>query len=293
MPAQPQFRQSRRPEERVQALGVTMDLIKPEELFLFMRQSISAGCKSIIANHNLHSIYLYMHDEEFKAFYDIADVIEVDSLPLIFWARLIGRPSRRFHRCTYLEWRNEFWNHATALNWRVFFVGGQPGVSDLAKANIQKRWPQVQLETQHGYFDSATDSAENKTLIRKIRAFSPDVILVGMGMPRQETWVLRNYDALPAAQIITVGGAFDYEAGVQIACPRWIGRLGVEWLFRLAMNPPRLFRRYCIEPISLLPPALRDIAAALGRRDSKGELQTPTSPRLRTGAPSASKDQRL
>ena len=90
--------------------------------------------------------------------------------------------------------------------------------------------------------------------------------MVGMGMPLQEIWALENRAALKRGVILTVGAAFDYEAGVQKAPPRWTGRLGVEWLARLIDQPRRLAFRYLVEPWSLIGPALGDIGAALGRR---------------------------
>jgi N-acetylglucosaminyldiphosphoundecaprenol N-acetyl-beta-D-mannosaminyltransferase len=92
-----------------------------------------------------------------------------------------------------------------------------------------------------------------------------------MGMPLQETWILKNYDDLPACVIFTVGGAFDYEAGVQLACPRWLGRIGAEWLFRL-ITRPSLFIRYAIEPWRLVGPAISDLLSILRR-------QSVTAPR--------------
>ncbi len=236
-----------------------MDLVKPAEVFHFVKNKIVLGEKTIIANHNLHSLHLVNNNTEMQDFFAKADLIEIDSLPLIFWARLIGRPSRSFHRCTYLDWRDEFWKMATENGWRVFFVGGREGVADSAREAIQKTWPDTQLEVHHGFFDIDPSSLESHALLEQIQAFKPHIILVGMGMPRQEAWIVRNYDALPTSVLFTVGGAFDYEAGVQVVCPRWIGQLGMEWLFRLALNPRRLFGRYCIEPWRLIGPAVRDL----------------------------------
>jgi len=99
-----------------------------------------------------------------------------------------------------------------------------------------------------------------------VREFKPNVLFVGMGMPRQELWIADNVEALPQAVILPVGAAFDYEAGVQKAAPRWMGRLGVEWLFRLFADPKRLFARYCVEPWFLIGPALGDVREAMRRK---------------------------
>jgi N-acetylglucosaminyldiphosphoundecaprenol N-acetyl-beta-D-mannosaminyltransferase len=125
-----------------------------------------------------------------------------------------------------------------------------------------------------GYFDMAADSADSVAIRDEIEAFAPDVVMVGMGMPRQEAWVVRNHALIKPCAIFTVGAAFDYEAGVQKAAPRWMGRLGVEWLFRLVVDPMRLFRRYCIEPWSLIPAALRTLGGGLARQKTAERRRT-------------------
>ncbi len=258
------YRMKRRKEERVRVLGGAVDLVKPAEVFHLVDEKLAAGERAVIANHNLHSLFLFQKSDRMRRFYEMADVIEVDSTPLIFWARFVGRPSRRFHRCTYLDWRNEFWDRAIAKGWRVFFLGSEPGVAEAASEQIRACWPEVELATHHGYFDVA--SPENDAVVEEINAYKPDVLLVGMGMPRQERWILDNIETLNPCAIFAVGGAFDYEAGVQRAAPRWAGRIGAEWLFRLLWNPRRLFRRYCIEPWSLVAFAAQDVQRALVRR---------------------------
>jgi len=266
------FRRSRRDSERVMILGAAMDLVRPEEAFHFVAGRLARGQGSIIANHNLHSLYLAAKSPGVRAFFAAADLVEVDSTPLIHWARLIGRSSRSFHRCTYLDWRDLFWTRARTEGWRVCFVGGAPGVADRARETILADYPGVNLVTHHGYFDATVGSAENAALVAEINAFAPHILLVGMGMPRQELWVLENHPALtsPCASF-TVGGAFDYEAGAQKAAPRWMGRLGIEWLFRLVADPRRLFVRYCVEPWSLVGPALADLRRAFRSPASRPE----------------------
>ena len=261
------FRLKRRPEERVRVLGAAMDLVRPEEVFHFVAGRLARGESSIIANHNLHSLYLSRRKAAVREFFQAADLVEVDSTPLILWARLIGRSSRRFHRCTYLDWRDVFWAGAREEGWRVFFVGGAPGVAETARDKILADWPGVELAVHHGYFDASPGSNENAAVVEAINAFKPQILLVGMGMPRQEVWVLENHAAVagPCAHF-TVGGAFDYEAGVQKAAPRWMGQMGVEWLFRLTADPRRLFTRYCVEPWSLVGPALADLRHAFLER---------------------------
>jgi N-acetylglucosaminyldiphosphoundecaprenol N-acetyl-beta-D-mannosaminyltransferase len=268
------FRKTRRADERVWIMGAQMDLIRPEEMLYFTARKIAAGEKAIIANHNLHSLYLVRRNPELCDFYKISDMIEVDSIPILMWARLSRRGGRRFHRCTYLDWRDLFWSRASDRGWRVYYLGAAPGVAERAAERLRAEWPGLQLAVRDGYFDMAADSAESVAIRAEIEAFGADVVMVGMGMPRQEAWVVRNHDRIKPCAIFTVGAAFDYEAGVQKAAPRWMGRMGVEWLFRLVVDPMRLFRRYCIEPWSLIPAALRTLAGGLARRKAAERRRT-------------------
>lgn len=257
------FRQARRPDERVRIMGCPMDLVRPEEVWAFVARKIAAGEKTIIANHNLHSLHLVRKDEELASFFRLADLIEVDSTPLLLWAQLVARRGRRFHRCTYLDWRDDFWPRAVAEGWRVFYVGGAPGVAQRAAESLRARYPGVQIAVRDGYFDMTQGSATAAAVTEEVKAFRPHIVFVGMGMPRQEAWIVRNHQALDPCALFSVGAAFDYEAGVQKAAPRWMGRLGVEWLFRLVVDPKRLFRRYCVEPWFLIPDAIGDMFRAV------------------------------
>lgn len=249
---------------RVRLLGASMDIVTPADVLDFTRQCIETRRKAIVANHNVHSLALLRRDRIMRVLYAMADLIEIDSMPLIAWGRLLGEPIDASHRCTYLDWREDFWRLAQHHGWRVFYLGGKPGVAAAAAANIQQRWPGVTVGCHHGYFDHNEASAQNQEVIDTINAFAPDVLMVGLGMPIQERWVTFNYDRIETGVVFTVGGAFDYEAGVQATPPRWLARLGFEWLYRLSTQPTRLFARYFIEPWRLAPMAVRDVGRRLG-----------------------------
>lgn len=260
---------------RIRLMGEPVDLVTCEEVMLYVSRKIEAGQKAAIANHNSHSLYLIHKDPEMRSFYDKVDLIEVDSMPLVLWGKLMGEKISRGHRCTYLCWRDLFWELADRRKWRVFYLGSEPGVAETAAGRLRKLAPGSVIETRHGYFDMTPGSAENAEIVAQINAFRPDVLFIGMGMPRQEIWLERNYAALPACVLLPVGAAFDYEAGVQKAAPRWTGRIGLEWAFRFLNNPARLFERYFVEPWSLLPLMRRDIAARITPRPRIAPLSAP------------------
>lgn len=279
------MRHAPRREDRIRLLGAELDLVRPEEVMAELDQQVAAGGPYLVANHNLHSLYLLPRHPELAAFYAGADLIEIDSTPLVAFARLLGLPALPFHRCTYLDWRDHFWSLADRRGWRVFYLGGAPGVAQTAAARLSRLYPGTVLGVADGYFDVTATSSDNRAVLKAIADFRPHILLVGMGMPRQEQWILANRAALPTCAVLPVGAAFDYEADVQAAAPRWMGRAGLEWLFRLVADPKRLWRRYCIEPWFLAPAALRDILLArsegrlfsrtLGRNLGRGDRAHP------------------
>lgn len=252
---------------RAELLGGDVDLVTCADVMDFVANAAEAGRKAIVANHNLHSLYLVKKSPAMADFFSKADLIEIDSMPMILWGKMLGLPVTPANRCTYLDWRDQFWAMASQRRWKVFYLGGKPGVAQEAARRLMQRWPGVEIVTHHGYFDRKTGSAANSAVIAQINACRPHVLMVGMGMPIQETWIADNFEALESGVVLPVGAAFDYEAGVQVPAPRMLGTLGVEWLFRLICHPTRLFSRYLIEPWALVRPAMTDLSRSLsGKR---------------------------
>jgi len=251
------YRRPKRPEERVSLLGETMDFVRPEEVLHFVDQRITEGRGAIIASHNLRSLSLSRGNPELRGFFGSADLIQVDSIPLLLWARLTRRNGYRLHRSTYLDWREAFWGMAVARKWRVLYLGEGLGVAHRAVRNLSRKHPGLAVAAQDGLYGVRPGSARFGKMLEAVQAFCPHVVLVGMDTPRQEAWIIRNRSALPDCVIFTVGAAFDFEAGVQIAAPRWVARIGAEWLYRVVVNPRRFFSRYCIEPVVHMMPAAR------------------------------------
>jgi N-acetylglucosaminyldiphosphoundecaprenol N-acetyl-beta-D-mannosaminyltransferase len=244
---------------RTSLLGGPVDVVQRHEVLEFIRRSIAQRLKVVVGNQNLHSLYLSRSDARLRRFYARADLIEIDSMPLVYWGWLLGMKTRRRHRATYLDWRDAFWRQASREGWRVFLIGGEPGVAEAARKRLSSLFPGAAIGVHHGFFDKAPDSLENDQAVCAINEFQPDVTLVGMGMPIQECWIDQNIDVLESGATLSVGAAIDYEAGAQPPAPRLLGDLCLEWLYRLSRDPRRLWRRYLVEPWSLCGAAWRDL----------------------------------
>lgn len=225
----------------------------------FIAECVDERRTAVVGNQNLHSIHLSRSDAGLRRFYERADVIEIDSMPLVYWGKLLGLKTSRQNRATYLDWRDEFWRLAQVEGWRVFLLGAAPDLARTAADRLAREFPGVVIGAHHGYFDRSPGAADNDLVVRTINDFRPDVVLVGMGMPIQELWIEQNINRLRSGVALSIGAAIDYEAGAQPPAPRFLGDLGVEWLYRLLRDPRRLWRRYLVEPWSLLGAVWRDL----------------------------------
>lgn len=244
---------------RVTIMGQPMDLMTGAQVLDWIQFAARGRRRAIVANHNLHSLYLVERHPDMADLYAMADLVQIDSMPLIKFAQLTGKPAGPEHRSTYLDWREQFWAMAQRYGLRVYYLGGEPGVATGAIRMMEMAYPDVRFGGRDGYFDIEAEGEENQSVLSAIRRFAPDILMVGMGMPRQEVWIAQNYRDLPPCVVMPVGAAFDYEVGMQKPAPRWMGEWGIEWLYRLCHDPRRLASRYLVEPWFLLKPALRDL----------------------------------
>lgn len=251
-------------------LGLTLNPMSSPELTAMVEQGILGSRKWIITNHNLHSVYLFHRRPRLREFYKNAHWIFIDGMPLIGLGRLYGYALKREQRVTLADWLHPLMEVAARKRWRVFNLGSPDGVGEKGAAVLRSMYPGLQIEVSHGYFDARPGSPENEAVVQRINAYKPDLLMVGMGMPRQEFWTLENFARLDAHVILASNGAaIDYVAGAVPTPPRWAGRLGLEWAFRLVSEPRRLFSRYLIEPWYILMLLTMDFVRKGGRLNSR------------------------
>ncbi|QHC70720.1 WecB/TagA/CpsF family glycosyltransferase [Rathayibacter sp. VKM Ac-2801] len=204
----------------------------------------------IIGNLNLHGLYMAQTDEHFRRFCDQADTVLIDGWPILALARgtAVDSPLTPQHRIGSTDWLFPLIENDEPLV--VVAVGGTPESSAAAAEAVAARTSRMTWLAYDGFDQQWHGTGEEWPLAESLAR--ADLVLVGMGMPRQERWILENRELAPRAAFANVGGCLDYIAGTQALAPRWMGALGVEWLFRLARDPRRLAARYLLEPLQLL-----------------------------------------
>lgn len=233
-------------------LGLRVNAFSNHDFVNLVSSAVKARERFIIASHNLHSLYLCHRVSRMVHFYSIADYVLIDGMSLILLGRVFGIPLEREHRAAFLDFMPLLLPEAVKKRWRVYYLGSRPGVAERAAAQLRKEHPGLEIRTHHGYFNAEKSGKENQNVVAEIAAYAPHILFVGMGMPRQEIWILENRNDIRANVIFPCGASADYVAGEIPTAPRWTARLYLEWLYRLMSEPTRLWRRYLVEPWFIL-----------------------------------------
>jgi len=173
-----------------------------------------------------------------RLFHDrFVDYVHIDGMGIVVLGRILGHPLRREDRVTYLDWIDPLLEEANAQQWKVFYLGMRSSICGRLPEVLRNSWPGLQFRTAHWDNENHSEALLNERILQAVSEFRPQLLLVGMGNPRQERWILENYDRIDANVILTCGAGMDYVAGAVSSPPRWAGRCGIEWLFRLFNEP--------------------------------------------------------
>jgi N-acetylglucosaminyldiphosphoundecaprenol N-acetyl-beta-D-mannosaminyltransferase len=233
------------PLRRVQILGVVVTGFTVSGLLETIAQLVRADEHVIISHVNVHALNLACELRWFRAFLQQSRFVFCDGAGVLWAGRLLGTYIPE--RITYADWMWQLAEFVREHDLSLYLLGGQPGVAEQAGQALCIRYPGLQIiGTQHGYFNKASDGAENLAVIRAINAARPNILVVAFGMPMQEAWLRDNWMSVNANVALTGGAVFDYLSGQLARGPRWMTNHGFEWLARLIIEPRRLWRRYLI-----------------------------------------------
>jgi len=192
---------------------------------------------------NVHMIMEAHDDPAFKAILNEADLVTPDGMPLVWILRRLGFKDQT--RVYGPDLMLHVLGAAEAAGTPVGFYGGTPEVLEALQVKLRSRFPALQIAYAFSppFWElSETEKAEQ---IHAIRAADPRILFVGLGCPKQERWMAQHRHELPMVTL-GVGAAFDLHAGSLRQAPPWMQRIGLEWLFRLMVEPRRLWKRYLV-----------------------------------------------
>jgi N-acetylglucosaminyldiphosphoundecaprenol N-acetyl-beta-D-mannosaminyltransferase len=224
---------------RVDILGITVDTYSMQETVEQIHQAIQRRSQMRVVTANPEMIYGSRLDESLLKLINSADIVTADGIGVVWAAERLGAPG--LERVTGIDLVNALLPLAHAGKWRIFFLGGKRGVAEQAANQVVLQNHGITWAAMQGYYSAE----EELGVIEKIRHFHPDLLLVGLGAPRQEYWIAEHPGL--ASVSIGVGGSFDALAGIVVRASKRIQDLRMEWLYRLWKEPWR-WKRQAVLP---------------------------------------------
>jgi N-acetylglucosaminyldiphosphoundecaprenol N-acetyl-beta-D-mannosaminyltransferase len=231
--------------EQFKVLGVNISVLDQDRARELLFEAVRKGERGYVTITNVYSVSEARRDSALRDIFNHALLSTPDGMPMVWMGRLLGYPTIR--RVYGPDLVLNLCDHGRSFGFSHFFFGGKPGVAEDFAANLQERFPGLQVAGTFCPPFRLLNPEERAVLMQKVRETHPDFFWVGMSTVKQERFMAEYMSILPEAKIfIGVGAAFDFLTGRVKQAPRWMMGLGLEWLFRLFQEPRRLWRRYLI-----------------------------------------------
>jgi N-acetylglucosaminyldiphosphoundecaprenol N-acetyl-beta-D-mannosaminyltransferase len=231
-------------DKRVKLLNISLDNLSMDELLRRL------GDGGVVVTPNVDHMMKLQRDPEFHQVYRHSDYVVCDSQILYCASKILGQPIReKISGSDLFPAYYNYYKHDR--NVRIFLLGGPPGVAEEAQKRINTKVGRAIIcETYCPPFGFEHDELENERIIRTINQSDATVIAVGLGAPKQEKWIYQYKDRLVNIKtFLAIGATINFEAGHTPRSPEWMSRSGLEWVYRLASEPERLWKRYLIDDL--------------------------------------------
>ncbi len=227
-------------------MNTEIDNLTMSETLDSIEKIIQEKKNAYVVTPNIDHIVQLEKDVELKAVYENADLILTDGKPLIWISKLYKTPIKE--KISGSDLFPLLCERAALNGYSMYFLGAAEGIAAKAAENLTKRFPGLNVvETYSPPFGFEKDETEIKHIIENIRRCSPDILIVGLGCPKQEKFIYKYRNELNVPISLGLGASIDFEAGNIKRAPKWMRQHGLEWLFRITQDPKRMFKRYIID----------------------------------------------
>lgn len=200
---------------------------------------------------SVHGVILAQDDPEVARVLNEADIVTPDGMPIVWAIRSFGHPEQqRVYGPTLML---KICGNAERTGDRIFLYGGREETLPVLSQRLLARFPNLKIAGSYSPPFRPLTAEEDRNVREQITASQADIVFVGISTPKQEKWMYGHRESFPGVTLIGVGAAFDFHAGRTRQAPAWMQRNGLEWLFRLLMEPSRLWRRYLLTTPRFLP----------------------------------------
>ena len=236
---------------RIKFMNIEIDNLTMSETLQEIDQLIQEKKSSYVVTPNVDHIVQLEKNKELQEVYKNASLILTDGKPLLWIARWYGTPIKE--KISGSDLFPHLCEMAARKGYRMFFLGAAEGIAEKAAEKLKKRFYGLQVVGTYsptfGFEENEEEMRKIKLMIKKV---SPDILIVGLGCPKQEKFMYHYCKDLEVPISLGLGASFDFEAGNIKRAPRWMANHGLEWLFRITQDPKRLAKRYLIDDTKIV-----------------------------------------
>ncbi len=226
--------------EKIDIRGIPVDNVNLDEAFAAVLAFTKTDTFHMICTPNAEIVQQCIENEDTAALIRRSDLIIPDGAGVVLASKILGTPLKA--KTPGCELGERIAKEAGKHGLRVYFLGGKPGIAELAEEKLREKYPDFQtVGTHDGYFKK--EGEENDAVIAAVNEAAPDILFVCLGVPAQEKWIDANRDRLPTVRAaLGLGGSLDSYAGTMKRAPKIFIRLNLEWFYRLCCQPSRIGR---------------------------------------------------
>lgn len=233
-------------KDKVNILGVYVDMVNIPQAADRIIRFFDEDRLHKVYTPNSEIIMAAYKDESFKDLLNSADLLTADGIGVVYASKILGKPINE--RAAGFDIACEVLDRINGTSRKLFLFGGKPGVAELARDNLLKKYPALNIVgCRNGYFKPE----EEPEIVKEINDSGADLVFVCLGAPKQEQWLDRNSDALKARVAMGIGGSLDVFAGTAERAPKFFCDHGIEWLYRLMKQPSRAGRMLALPKFGL------------------------------------------
>ncbi|KST83076.1 N-acetylmannosaminyltransferase [Lactococcus lactis subsp. lactis] len=236
---------------RMKFMNTEVDSLNMPEVLDRIDKLIQIKKNSYVVTPNVDHIVQLEKDSELQKVYKNADLILADGKPLIWISNYYKTPIKE--KVSGSDLFPLLCEMAGKKGYKMFFLGAAEGVAARAATNLKKRYSNLEVA---GVYSPPFGFEENEEEVEKILQMiiksNVDILIVGLGAPKQEKFIFKYHDRLNVPISLGLGASLDFEAGNIKRAPKWMQKSGLEWLFRITQDPRRMFKRYIIDDIKII-----------------------------------------
>lgn len=241
---------------RIKFLNIELDNFTMGETIKEIDCLVQEKKNAYAVTPNVDHVVQLQKDKKFLEIYRHADLVLTDGKPLLWIAKLYGKSIKE--KVSGSDLFPEICKLAAEKGYRMFFLGAAEGVGQRAAQKLQIKYKGLQIVgTYSPPYGFEKDNEEVGKIIQKIKDANPHILIVGLGAPKQEKFIYQYKSQLGVPFSIGLGASLDFEAGNVKRAPKWLSKIGLEWLYRMIKEPRRLAGRYLYDAYAIIPIILR------------------------------------